>query len=122
MTEKTETGRRTEEFIRRLDHNKDELPEILLELAGLQRIRIEEVPEPSQQAIQELLEVIREHLGGPESGQTALVETCGHEGALCGVCPFGAFIPQEMGFASRHQPICLPWISVTQPDAPLQGE
>ena len=122
MTERTETGRRTEEFIRRLDHNKDELPEILLELAGLQRNSIEEVPEPSQQAIQELLEALRDRLGGLESGQTTLAETCGHEGALCGACPFGAFIPQEMGFASQVQPICLPWISVTQPDVPSQGE
>jgi hypothetical protein len=115
MTERTETGRHTEEFMRRIDQNKDELPDILLELAGLQRNRIEELPEPSQQAIQELLDIFREHLGGPEPGQATLVETCGHEGALCGVCPFGAFIPPDMGFASKSQPICLPWISVTQP-------
>ena len=120
MTERTESGRLTEEFLSRLEQNKKELPEILLDLAGLQRNLIQEVPEPTEKEIHGLLDSIREKFGGLEAGLTTLVETCRHEGALCGVCPFGAFIPPEMGFSSQRQPICLPWISVTQTDLPTQ--
>ena len=118
--ERTESGRLTEEFFSRLEQNREELPEILLELGTLQNKFIHEVPEPSQKEIQALLDKLRERLGGGEAGQTTLAETCGHEGALCPTCPFGAFIPEEMGFASQRQPICLPWISVTQTDLPTQ--
>ncbi|MDV2478745.1 MAG: hypothetical protein RX317_00705 [bacterium] len=120
MTERTESGRLTEEFLNRLAENKEEVPEILLHLALLQKNLINEVPEPTEKEIHGLIDSIREKLGGLEAGETTLVETCGHEGALCGVCPFGAFIPPEMGFSSQRQPICLPWISVAQTDLPTQ--
>lgn len=116
MTEQTETGRLTEEFLHRLDQNHEELPEILLELALFQRNVIEEVPEPSQAEIQALISKLLERLSGAEAGKATLEETCGREGALCSVCPFGAFIPKEFGFSSPSQPICLPWISVTRPN------
>ncbi len=116
MTERTESGRLTEEFLNRLDQNQAELPEVLIDLAKMQRTRIEETTEPSEQDIKELLQHLREQLGGREAGQATLVETCGNEGAICGICPFGAFIPPEMDFSSQRQPICLPWISVTRPD------
>ena len=120
MTERTESGRLTEEFLSRLEQNKEELPEILLDLASLQRNLIHEVPEPTEKEIHGLIDLIREKFGGFEAGQTTLVETCGHEGALCGVYPFGAFIPPEISFSSQRQPICLPWISVTQAELPTQ--
>ena len=113
---RTESGKLTEEFLRRLEQNQEELPEVLTNLARLQRNRIQETPEPGQKDIEELLQSLREHLGGAEAGRSVLVDTCGHEGALCNICPFGAFIPPEMGFASLRQPICLPFISVTKVD------
>jgi hypothetical protein len=116
MPEQTESGRLTEEFIRRLEQNREELPEILLKLAATQHNFIEEVPEPSQEEIQALLSKLLESLSGPEAGRATLGETCGSEGALCPVCPFGAFIPKEFGFSSQSQPICLPWISLTRPN------
>ncbi len=84
MTERTESGRLTEEFLNRLAENKEELPQILLDLALLQRNLIHEVPEPTENEIHGLIDSIREKLGGSEAGETTLVETCGHEGALCG--------------------------------------
>lgn len=116
MTERTESGKLTEEFLRRLEQNQGELPEILIQLGRIQRDSIEETPEPTEEDIKGLIEKLLQHLGGREAGQKTLVETCGHEGALCGTCPFGAFIPPEMGFSSQRQPICLPWISVTKQD------
>lgn len=116
MTERTESGKLTEEFLQRMEQNQGELPEILVALARIQRKHIEETAEPSEENIKSLLGHLKEQLGGAEAGRAKLTETCGNEGALCGLCPFGAFIPQEMGFASPVQPICLPWISVTQPD------
>jgi hypothetical protein len=116
MTEKTETGKLTVEFLQRLDKHREELPKILLDMSVLMGNVIEYVPEPSEKEIQALLGNLLEHLSGPEAGKATLDETCGQEGALCPVCPFGAFIPQEMGFSSQQQPICLPWISVTRPN------
>lgn len=116
---RTESGRLTEDFLRRLEQNREELPGLLLELAGTQKKRIVDISEPTKKDIEELLGALREQLGGVEAGRKCLIETCGHEGALCGLCPFGAFIPPDMGFSSLKQPICLPFISVTREDLDL---
>ena len=68
MTERTESGRLTEEFLNRLAENKEEVPEILLHLALLQKNLINEVPEPTEKEIHGLIDSIREKLGGLEAG------------------------------------------------------
>lgn len=116
---RTESGRLTEEFLRRLEQNREELPGLLVELASTHKKRIVDISEPTKKDVEDLLGDLREQLGGAEAGRKKLVETCGHEGAFCGLCPFGAFIPPEMGFSSLKQPICLPFISVTREDLNL---
>jgi hypothetical protein len=109
-------GMQTIDFLARLQKFEAELPRLLLEMAGLLKRLIEEIERPQLEDIQGMQAELRRMIGDSQR----LEVICGQEGKLCGQCPFGAYLPEGFPIASCHQPLCLPWIVVTQPLAQPQ--
>jgi len=114
----THYGLQTMDFLGRLEKFEQELPALLLEMARVVKRMVEEIERPQLQDVQqmhvELLQIVKDSEG--------LIALCGREGKLCLQCPFGAYLPSGFAFASPSQPLCLPWIVLTQPDALPRGE
>ena len=106
-------GDQTAKFMERLQRNEKVLPELLVRLSKLMRERIEVQEEPGEAEVRALLGDLNRYVESHAS-RTELSNTCGEQGEWCGRCPFGVFIPQEFEFSSETQPICLPWIAITQ--------
>jgi hypothetical protein len=104
-------GLQTQDFINRLEKSRQTLPPLILELAQIMREMVERIESPQIKDIVQLHEQLRQLIGIPQK----LGETCGSEGLLCGQCPFGAYLPSGFPYASEQKPLCLPWISLTQP-------
>ncbi len=107
----TTSGVQTHDFLMRLKKAEDSLPPLLLELAAMMQRMIEEIDRPQLEDIQRLQGGLRQRIGDPQS----LREICGTEGALCGRCPFGAYLPSGFPYASEQQALCLPWIVIVHP-------
>ncbi|MFQ5593459.1 MAG: hypothetical protein ACE5HA_04860 [Anaerolineae bacterium] len=106
-------GGQTADFMERLQRNAKVLPELLVQLSKLMRERIEVQEEPGEAEVRALLGDLYRYVGSYAS-RAELSNTCGEAGEWCDRCPFGVFIPQEFEFSSETQPICLPWIAITQ--------
>lgn len=113
----THYGLQTIDFLGRLQKFEEELPPLLLEMARLLQRLIEEIEKPQLEDIQQMQAELRRMIGDRER----LEAICGREGKLCLQCPFGAYLPSGFPFASANQPLCLPWIVVTQPEAQPQA-
>jgi hypothetical protein len=111
----TTSGVQTQDFLKRLDKAKEDLPPLLLELAAVVARMIAEIERPQLEDIQALQNELRRLIGDPQN----LRDICGTEGQLCGQCPFGAYLPSGFPYAAEHQALCLPWIVMVhpQPDA-----
>jgi hypothetical protein len=112
----THYGLQTMDFLGRLQKFAEGLPPLLLEMARLLQQSIEAVDRPQLEDIQRLQADLRQLIGEA----AALEDTCGTEGSLCPQCPFGAYLPTGFPFASPKQPLCLPWIVLTHPEAQVQ--
>lgn len=106
-------GGQTAEFMDRLERNERILPEILAKLSKIMRERIEVQAEPEAAEVRALLGDLNRYVES-QASRAELSGICGEQGEWCGRCPFGVFIPQEFEFSSETQPICLPWIAITQ--------
>lgn len=104
------SGIQTLDFISRCDKVGEDLPLLLKELGQIMRRVIEEIDRPQLEDVQRLQAELRLRIGPPDR----LREICGTEGKLCGQCPFGAYLPSGFPYASEQQPLCLPWIVLTQ--------
>lgn len=113
----THYGLQTMDFLERLEKFEKELPPLLLEMARLLQRLIEEIERPQLEDIQQMQAELRQIIGD----SVRLEAICGTEGKLCLQCPFGAYLPTGFPFASSKQPLCLPWIVVTQPESQLQS-
>jgi len=109
-------GLQTMDFLERIKKFEGELPSLLLEMAGLLQRMIEEIERPQLEDVQGMQAELRRMIGGSER----LAAVCGTEGKLCLQCPFGAYLPTGFSFASPEQPLCLPWIVLTQSYAQVQ--
>jgi hypothetical protein len=114
----THYGLQTMDFLERIKQFEAGLPPLLLEMAQLVRLMIEEIERPQLEDVQRLQAELRRMLGGSEQ----LIALCGAEGKLCLQCPFGSYLPTGFSFASPEQPLCLPWIVLTQPEAGAKKE
>jgi hypothetical protein len=112
----THYGLQTMDFLARLQKFAEELPPLLLEMARLLQQSIEAVDRPQLEDIQRMQAELRRLIGEA----AALEGACGTEGTLCTKCPFGAYLPSGFPFASPQQPLCLPWIVLTHPEAQVQ--
>jgi hypothetical protein len=111
-------GLQTMDFLERCKKFGEEMPPLLLEMAQVLKKMIEEIDRPQLEDVQKMQGKLQEMLGGSER----LLAVCGTEGKLCGQCPFGAYLPSGFPFASPTQPLCLPWIVLTQPEAQVQTD
>ena len=109
----THYGLQTLDFLARLQKFEQELPPLLLEMALLLKRMIEEIDKPQLEDIQQMQAELLKMVSDSER----LVAVCGTEGKLCPQCPFGSYLPTGFPFASPTQPLCLPWIVLTQPEA-----
>jgi len=109
----THYGLQTMDFLGRLEKFEKELPPLLLEMARLVQRLIGEIERPQLEDIQQMQADLRRLIGEAPR----LEAVCGTEGNLCPQCPFGAYLPTGFSFASLRQPLCLPWIVLTQPEA-----
>ena len=116
----TTSGVQTQDFLKRLDKAKEDLPPLLLDLAAVVARMIAEIERPHLEDIQALQNELRRLIGDPQN----LRDICGTEGQLCGQCPFGAYLPSGFPYASEHQALCLPWIVIVHPqsDGPAAGQ
>ncbi|MDD2903945.1 MAG: hypothetical protein PHU44_16075 [Syntrophales bacterium] len=114
----THYGLQTSDFLERMEKFEQELPPLLLELSQVVRQMIEEIERPQLEDVQKMQEELLKMLGDSEQ----LIAVCGTEGKLCVQCPFGAYLPTGFPFASPEQPLCLPWIVLTQPISKQQAE
>ncbi|MBI4643355.1 MAG: hypothetical protein HY790_10445 [Deltaproteobacteria bacterium] len=112
----THYGLQTMDFLDRIKKFEGELPPLLLEMAELLKRMITEIERPQLEDVQRMQAELRRMIGGSER----LVAVCGAEGKLCLQCPFGAYLPSGFPFASPEQPLCLPWIVLTYPEAQVQ--
>lgn len=110
----TTSGVQTQDFLARLEKQKESLPALLLELAGVMQRMICEIDRPELSDIQALQTELRRMIGDPQG----LRDICGTEGKLCGACPFGAYLPSGFPYASEKQALCLPWIVIVHPQPP----
>jgi hypothetical protein len=110
-------GLQTLDFMERIKKFETELPPLLVEMSRLLLRMIEEIERPQLEDVQRMQGELRRLVG--DSGQ--LIALCGSEGKLCGQCPFGSYLPTGFSFASPEQPLCLPWIVLTNPDAQKQS-
>ncbi len=113
----THYGLQTLDFLERLEKFENELPSLLLDLARLLQRQIAEIERPQLEDIERLQSDLRRFIGDAAHLEAA----CGTEGKLCRHCPFGAYLPSGFPYASPRQPLCLPWIVVTQPELPPQS-
>ncbi|MEW6660198.1 MAG: hypothetical protein AB1424_16240 [Thermodesulfobacteriota bacterium] len=113
----THYGLQTMDFLARLQKFEKELPPLLLEMARLLQKSIEAIDRPQLEDIQQMQADLRRLIGNAAT----LEETCGTEGSLCPQCPFGAYLPTGFSCASPKQPLCLPWIVLTHPEAQVQS-
>jgi hypothetical protein len=111
-------GLQTLDFLERCQKVGEELPPLLQEMAQVLKKMIEEIEQPQLEDVQQMQSELLQMLSDPER----LVAACGSEGKLCSQCPFGAYLPTGFPFASPTQPLCLPWIVLTQPEAQAQKE
>lgn len=111
-------GFQTEEFMSRLESYQAVLPVRISRMAQVMKDMIREIDAPLADDIQRLREAIREVIGSEED----LIELCGSEGRWCSRCPFGAYLPQGVPFASEAAPFCLPWTAVRQGSRPPSPE
>ncbi len=114
----THYGLQTMDFLARLQKFEEELPPLLLEMARLLQRLVEEIEQPQLEDIQRMQAALRRLI----DDAARLEAICGTEGSLCGQCPFGAYLPSGFPFASPKQPLCLPWIVMTQPDSQPQSD
>jgi len=114
----THYGLQTIDFLGRLQKFEQELPPLLLEMSRLLKRLIEEIEKPQLEDIQQLQAELLQMISDSER----LEAVCGTEGKLCPQCPFGAYLPSGFPFASPQQPLCLPWIVVTQPESQPQAD
>ena len=114
----TQHGLQTQDFLERMEKFEQELPPLLLELSQIVKQMVEEIERPQLQDIQNMQEDLLKLLSGSEQ----LTAVCGTEGKLCVQCPFGAYLPTGFPFASPEQPLCLPWIVLTQPISKQRAE
>jgi len=112
----THYGLQTMDFLERLEKFEKELPPLMLEMARLLERLIAEIERPQLEDVQKMQAELRRLIDEP----ARLEDICGPEGSLCLKCPFGAYLPSGFSFASRKQPLCLPWIVLTQPEAQAQ--
>lgn len=103
-------GLQTKDFRDRLKKSRETLPQLVVELAELLDRTIEEIEKPTRGDIARLHRSMRAVIGTKES----LINTCGNEGEICISCPFMAYVPTDIHFASESQPICLPWIALNR--------
>ena len=111
-------GLQTSDFLERLQKFEQELPPLLLELSQVVKQMIEEIERPQLEDVQKMQEELLQMLRDSER----LIAACGTEGKLCVQCPFGAYLPTGFPFASPTQPLCLPWIVLTQPISQQKAE
>lgn len=104
----TKRKHQTAEFLKRLERNRDTLPDLLVRLAEVLLEGIQELDSPEAEDVHLLLQRLRTGIGS----RHRLRATCGETGQWCRLCPFGAFIPLELEFSSETQPVCLPWILI----------
>jgi hypothetical protein len=104
------SGIQTLDFLSRCDKFAQDLPPLLLELGQMLRHMIQEIEQPQVEDVQRLQAELRRKIGTPSH----LRDICGAEGRLCSQCPFGAYLPSGFAYASEQQPLCLPWIVMTQ--------
>jgi hypothetical protein len=109
----THYGLQTMDFLERIKNFEAELPPLLQEMSHLLRRMIEEIERPQLEDVQKMQGELLRMIGDSEK----LRALCGDAGNLCGKCPFGAYLPTGFNFASPTQPLCLPWIVLTQPEA-----
>jgi hypothetical protein len=112
----THYGLQTIDFLDRIKKFERELPPLLLEMAELLQRMIEEIERPQLEDVQKMQAELRQLIGDSER----LIAACGDEGKLCTQCPFGSYLPSGFPFASPEQPLCLPWIVLTQPETQAQ--
>lgn len=106
-------GFQTEEFLSRLDSYRDLLPGPIGLMAEAVRSMIREIENPTAADIRKLHGEILRVIGCAEN----LIELCGPEGRWCASrCPFGAYLPQGVLYASETAPFCLPWTALKQGD------
>lgn len=106
--ERLDVRRQTEEFLKRLERNRDTLPDLLVRLSEVLLEGIQELESPRSEDVRLLLQRLYAEIGS----RHRLRATCGETGQWCRLCPFGAFIPPELEFSSEAQPVCLPWILI----------
>lgn len=111
-------GLQTLDFLERLQKSEAELPPLIMAMAKLLKQMIEEIERPQLEDVQRMQAELRQMIGDSQR----LEVICGQEGKLCGQCPFGAYLPSGFSFAAANQPLCLPWIVVTQPPANPQAQ
>jgi hypothetical protein len=103
-------GLQTKDFRDRMAKERSNLPNLIVELAEVLDKMIEEIERPTRADIARLHARMRELIGSKEN----LINTCGNEGKLCAICPFMAYVPTDIQYASESQPICLPWIALNR--------
>lgn len=113
----THYGLQTLDFMERLEKFENELPPLLLDMARLLQRLIAEIERPQLEDIERMQADLRRFIGDAARLEAA----CGTEGKLCLHCPFGAYLPSGFPYASRQQPLCLPWIVVTQSESQAQS-
>lgn len=112
----THYGLQTLDFLDRIKQFETELPPLLLEMSRLLQRMIEEIERPQLEDVEKMQAELRRMIGESD----CLLAACGEEGKLCVKCPFGSYLPSGFPFASPSQPLCLPWIVLTQPEAQMQ--
>ena len=114
----TQHGLQTRDFLERMEKFEQELPPLLLEMSQKVRQMIEEIERPQLEDVEKMQEELLQMISGSEQ----LIAVCGREGKFCVQCPFGAYLPTGFPFASPEQPLCLPWIVLTQPISKQRAE
>ncbi|MFZ5451762.1 MAG: hypothetical protein ACOZF2_07835 [Thermodesulfobacteriota bacterium] len=111
-------GLQTSDFLERLQKFEQELPLLLVEMSQVLRQMIAEIERPQLGDVQKMQGELLLKVHDSEH----LIAACGTEGKLCAHCPFGAYLPTGFSYASPAQPLCLPWIVLTQPISQQQAE
>lgn len=114
----TSSGLQTSDFLERMEKFEQELPALLLEMSQVVKQMIEEIERPQLEDVKKMQDELLKMLNDSER----LIATCGTEGKYCVQCPFGAYLPTGFPFASPEQPLCLPWIVLTQSISKQQAE
>lgn len=114
----THYGLQTLDFLDRIKKFEEDMPPLLLEMSRLLQRMIEEIERPQLEDVQKMQAELLQMIGGSER----LIAACGAEGKLCPQCPFGSYLPSGFPFASPEQPLCLPWIVLTQPETQAKKE